>query len=445
MKLETLKISKIINGGYGLTHLPNGQVILVRHVLPDETVTVTTEKTKKNFIFGEAKQIISCSPERRPPPCRYYGQCGGCNMQHCNYSSQLAIKKHIIEDLLIRSSNETLRDVVELLADPIPAPEEFHYRQRIRLQINERGVPGFHQFQSHTVVPVETCLLAREEENSALSALKAHPDGRKLTENSLEVELQENPATGKTVVICKLSRKPRAADILSAQRFCRETAGVERVFLTGDTFSLMGPYGLEQGEADISLRVEYPKRTILNQDVNLSWEAGGFCQVNLQQNINLIATVLSLSEVKPTDRVLDLYCGMGNFAIPLAMLAKEVIGIEGQGSAIRSAAQNAASAGLENTFFRKSPIHDACSSLTANDEQFNCVVIDPPRQGAPGLASSLAALTCDRLVYISCDPATLCRDLADLCGLGFSIKKIQPIDMFPQTHHIETVVLLHRN
>ncbi len=447
MKLATVEITKIINGGYGLAHLPSGQIVLVRHVLPGEVVTVATEETKKNYILGEAVQIVAVSPARRKPPCRYVGQCGGCDLQHCDYPGQLAIKKGIIEDLFLRGKSAAVREAVHLLAEPLGAPADFGYRQRIRLQVDGGGALGFHRFQSHSVIPIDLCLLARKEENDVLTLLNSHPDGRKLTGNSAEVELQENPVTGKTVVIFRMVRKPRPADMLAADRFCRAFEQIERVFLAGESFPLMGPYGPPKADPANSLAVHYPAMAAppgLQQDFILTWEAGGFCQVNLGQNINLIATVLGFSRVGPTDRVLDLYCGMGNFAIPLAMKAKEVVGIEGQGSAIRSAAKNARAADLDNTRFRKSPIHEACTELAAAGEQFDCVVIDPPRQGAPDLAARLATLARDRLIYISCDPATLVRDLADLGDHGFVIEKIQPVDMFPQTHHIETVVLLNR-
>ncbi len=126
------------------------------------------------------------------------------------------------------------------------------------------------------------------------------------------------------------------------------------------------------------------------------------------------------------------------------MQAKAVFGIEGQGSAIRRAKKNALNGRLSNTRFLKSSVHEACIELAEKGEHFDCVLIDPPRQGAPGLAGRLATVTTKRLVYISCDPATLCRDLADLTDEGFTISKIQPVDMFPQTHHIETVVLLEK-
>ncbi len=445
MQLETVNIGKIVNGGYGFAHLPSGQVVLVRHVLPGETVIVTIEEKKKNYLLGEVRKIVAPHPARRPPPCPYAGECGGCDLQHSEYADQLLIKKAVITDLLQRSSREKIRNALPLLADPLPAPEEFGYRQRLRLQVDERGLLGFHRFRSHALIQVKACLLARAPLNHTLAALRTAPDGRKLTSLSSEVELLENPGSGKTVVIFHLKRKPRPADILAAERFGRDIDTVERVFFAGEQFSLMGPYGKEEEKAAGNvLDIRYPAFAGLPRDLQLSFEAGGFCQVNLRQNRALIETVLSFCRAEKGLRVLDLYCGMGNFAVPLALLGAEVLGIEGQGSAIRSAKNNAAAAGCLHGHFQQSPIHTACTELLGNGSRFDCVVIDPPRAGAPDLAGQLAALTSGRLVYISCDPATLCRDLAHLVEHGFSIRKIQPIDMFPQTHHIENVVLLDK-
>ncbi len=446
MELKTIHIEKIVNGGYGFARLSTGQVALVRQVLPNERVIITTEEAKKNHLFGKLQQILQAHPARIPPPCRYYGQCGGCDLQHCDYATQLIIKKEIVADLLRRQSEEPVRSAIDLLASPLPSPAAFAYRQRIRLQVGDRGLVGFHRFRSHEIIPIECCLLAGASINKTITALQKSNDGCRLCELSTEVELQENPLTGKTVCIFHFRRKVRPADVQSAKRFCTEEVEVERVFFIGADFPISGPY-FDDREKDNEIMgntftVQYPPGATTAQSVDLSWEAGGFCQVNLPQNRHLIETVVHFCQIKKSDTVLDLYCGMGNFSIPLAMRAKEVFGIEGQGSAIRSAEKNAAHAGLTNCRFLKSSVDSACLELAEQGRRFDCVVIDPPRQGIPGLAGRLAAVTVKQLVYISCDPSTLCRDLGELTNEGFTIGKIQPVDMFPQTHHIETVVLL---
>jgi 23S rRNA (uracil1939-C5)-methyltransferase len=177
----------------------------------------------------------------------------------------------------------------------------------------------------------------------------------------------------------------------------------------------------------------------------MAWEAGGFSQVNNDQNRVLIDCVTSLAAIDETSRVLDLFCGMGNFSLPLARRAAHVVGIENHGAAIRSARLNASRNNFENLTFRQATAVDGCRQLIEQAQSFDVIVCDPPRQGMPGLAALLGRLCNSRLIYVSCDPATLVRDCGELTAIGFRVTIIQPIDMFPQTHHIETVVLLEKN
>lgn len=445
MNIEKVTIKKVVNGGFGLSHLPSGQIILVQRALPTEIVEVSIEKTKKNYLFGQIRQIIKPHRARREAPCKYYSHCGGCNLQHCNTATQITIKNDILLDLLQRSSDARVRNAVNLLLAPVAPPSAFGYRQRIRLQVDKHGEIGFRQFRSHKVVSIDSCLLAEEPLNKSLGKLRELADFHNLAALATEIELQLNPQSGKVVCLFHFIRKPRPADITAARSICSDLQSMERIFFSGEKFPIIGPYGQEEKSPGRHLLVCYPEIKKRSPPLNLLWEAGGFCQVNLQQNKQLIKIVFEFCNVTGEETILDLFCGMGNFSIPLAGQAKEVTGIEGQGSSIRCAKLNAVINGLTNTMFIKSPIHTGCKKLLEQEAHFDCVIIDPPRQGAPALATDLAMLAKKRLVYISCDPATLCRDLADLTRAGFDIKKIQPIDMFPQTHHIETVVLLEKS
>ena len=233
-------------------------------------------------------------------------------------------------------------------------------------------------------------------------------------------------------------RKPRPADFKLAEVTCNNCPAIERIYFKGDNF----PITKAASEENSSSSLMHYSFTLNGRDIILGWEVGSFCQVNLEQNTSMLETVLNFAAPKPEDNILDLYCGMGNFSISLASACKSVTGYEGQGAAIRAAKNNAEINQVSNTFYYKKPVHKACEELVGNNRKFDITIIDPPRQGAPDLAKQLANLTGKKLVYISCDPATLCRDLGELIQQGFTVKKIQPIDMFPQTHHIETVVLL---
>jgi 23S rRNA (uracil1939-C5)-methyltransferase len=215
---------------------------------------------------------------------------------------------------------------------------------------------------------------------------------------------------------------------------------LDRVFFHGRDFAQEGLHGNTETQNNL-LGFEIGGA----EPLRLCWEIGGFSQVNLGQNLKMIDLVRSYVQPRAADRILDLYCGMGNFSIPLARQAAELVGIEGQRSAIRSARRNAERNNLTNCSFQKGEVLSACRELVASKASFAAVVCDPPRQGLGPLTGLAAALAREKLVYVSCDPATLVRDLQDLAARGWSIKTIQPVDMFPQTHHLETVVLLEKS
>lgn len=242
--------------------------------------------------------------------------------------------------------------------------------------------------------------------------------------------------------IFRFQRRPRPTDLKNAAELCATDGPLRVIFIKGDNYAPHGPITAtaELDNYDNLLQVTY--NDIIGQTFSLQWETGGFCQVNLDQNRQMIEKVVDLASPSPGNSILDLYCGMGNFSIPLALKGAAVTGYEGQGAAIRSARKNAENAGLKTARFFKSPVHDACKKLAQSNSTFNTVVIDPPRQGGPELADYLFKLCRKKLIYISCDPATLCRDLNNLTAQGFKIQNIFPFDMFPQTHHIETIVLL---
>ena len=437
MPIQKFQIIKHVHGGVCLSHDSHGKVTLLEGAIAGENVTAKIYSSNKSLQKGRATLINDTSPDRVQPACKYCKQCGGCDFQHMLYSRQLLAKEEILKDLLVRSGHSTLACAAEeLLAPPLASDNEFHYRQRIRLQVNASQTLGFFKRRSNDCIAVDSCLLARQEINNCLENLRQQQVFTRLLTRAEALELLFNPATRLITLIIHLTQKPRPADNQHAKILAEEIETLEHIFFCGKGFA-------PSGKSILSFSIP-PAPPYTDKEVNLSWETGGFSQVNIEQNQKLIKTVLAYCNATETDSVLDLFCGMGNFSIPLAMLAKSVLGIEGQASAIRSARRNSSNAGQTNTTFTKQPVHNACVALAKDQEKFDIVVIDPPRQGVPGLAAQFAQLTNKRLVYVSCDPATLCRDLAELLNSGFHLTRLQPIDMFPQTHHIECVALLEK-
>lgn len=441
---QVVAVTKMVNGGYGLARSADGKMVLVRYTLPDETVAIKINDEKNRVAFGQVTDVLIPGSGRVRPPCRYYERCGGCDLQHADYRTQCQIKQAVLSELCSRIPEISPLNHPDLIRPIIGSARQFGYRHRIRLKIDGCGRPGFNHFRSNRIVGVSSCLLADDTINYCLADLPASEPFSRLATITGELEIILNPLNNLVSLLFSLKRPPRPADRLQARALCDALGSVERVFFTGQTFSIEGPYCRREGEEKrVGNTVGFFSDD--QQPLKLCWEIGGFSQVNLRQNSVMVELVRRLSRVQPGDRVLDLYCGMGNFSLAMARQAGEILGIEGQGSAIRSARKNAHTNDLSNCRFVKKDVASACRSLCAEEERFDIVVCDPPRSGMAELTEMLSGLTGKRLVYVSCDPATLCRDLEKLVNTGFTIDTVQPLDMFPQTHHIETVVVLEKS
>lgn len=440
---HTITIDKVVTGGHGLARLASGLVVLVPFVLPGERVVVRVERERKGFAQASLLEVLFPSPHRVAPPCPHFQLCGGCHLQHGDYPAQLAIKEAILADLLGpdfahgAAEGEALRDPI--LASPAP----WHYRQRIRLQVDDRGRLGFFATRSHAVVEVGACPLAKEALNSVLAELRGLAAFRVLTSHAVAVELLLNPLAGTVVVIVHLARKPRAADQQAAAAVAEGIGLVQSVWLAGEGFAASGPHGRAGGADEDRIAFTLPKE-LGGRELLLRLEAGGFCQVNLEQNEGLVRQLLSWARIGPDDAVLDLFCGMGNFSLPLALSARQVVGTDLQRSSIRAAQGNAGDNQLHNCRFLRAEALAAVRELQKAKERFDLILLDPPRSGCRELIAHLPDLGAERLIYISCDPATLVRDLKGLQGAGFVLRKIRGVDMFPQTAHLEAIALMVR-
>ena len=442
---HTITIDKVVAGGLGLTRLAGGMVVMVPFVLPGETVVVQVDKEHKGYAQASLLEVLEPSPERVEPVCSHFQACGGCHLQHGAYQGQLAIKEAILRDLFWRQQTVG-ESIVDSAWEPIlPSPQQFHYRQRIRLQVDSRGRLGFFARRSHEVVEVGSCPLAREELNQVLTELRGLAPFRGLARQAVAVELLFSPLEGEVVLIVHLSRRPRAADQQATHAVADGIALVQSVWLAGEGFATKGPYGAIGCEGSTYGDVAFLLPDAPGgRELVLRFEAGGFCQVNLEQNERLIRQLLAWAEVGSNDAVLDLFCGMGNFSLPLALTARKVVGTDLQRSSIRGAQANAQANGLNSCHFLRAYATTAVHDLRRTKERFDLILLDPPRSGCREIIALLPELGAGKLIYISCDPATLVRDLRQLQGVGFSVCKIRGVDMFPQTCHLETIVMLER-
>lgn len=436
-----LTIDKLIVGGIGLGRLADGMVVMVPFVLPGETVRVSPVKRKKRFVQAELVDIVTPSPDRTDPPCPLFGRCGGCDLQHASPASQAAHKNEILLDQLNRVSASV--DWPSMLTDPLPSPKAFHYRQRITLQVGGHGEVGFHRHRSHIVEPVSHCLLARDEINDVLAFLQDHGAMADLFPFLSTIELQFSPVDGRVVMIARLKGKLPGAGRTLLLKMGEGCTLLKSILLAvPGNVQLKALSGSERNRETFLLHFTHMLPE--GNSLAMSLEAGGFCQVNMEQNDNLIGLLLEWADLAGEERVLDLFCGMGNFSLPLAGKAGEVVGMDIEGSTIKSANRNREMNQITNCRFRQKSALDGVRLLVENGEKFDLLLLDPPRQGCREIIPFVGKLGIGRVLYVSCDPATLCRDLGLLAGQGYMVKKIKVVDMFPQTHHLETVVSLER-
>ena len=435
---HTLTIEKIVHGGHGLARLPSGIVSLTPFVLPEEKVRVKEVHRQKDFVSTEVIEVLEPSPHRIKPQCRHYQKCGGCHLQHADYNFQVDIKQKCLDEML--SHNLRLSGITS--SSFLKSKDIFHYRQRIRLQVDNHGRLGFFARKSHSLEALSYCPLSAAPINEVLKDISESNIIRKIALTLSCVDLLLSPVDQQIVVILHIDRKPRPADYKVAREIA-ELDLIKSVWFDGSQFAMDGPIVSLNQDAGLN-----PKRLLIftklagNKRIDLSFEPGGFCQVNLAINEHLIALLLKWIQPKKRDRILDLFCGMGNFSVPLAMTGADVVGTDSQRSSIRSAINNGQENALENCRFFRSDAGQSVNQFIKNNEKFDIIILDPPRQGCKKIIKDFHKLNAHTILYISCDPSTLIRDLIALKKVGYELDKITGLDMFPQTYHFETAALM---
>jgi 23S rRNA (uracil1939-C5)-methyltransferase len=398
MSSETLKVGDTVEitterltyGGDAIARL-NGLAIFVPFAAPDEKLLVRITERKSRFARATIEQIVQPSPSRREPPCKYFGDCGGCQLQHIDYSTQLESKVRFVHDAINRIAQISWPHKIE-----IRSAKEFGYRGRAQLKIDTRTKKiGFNRAGSIDVCDVGSCPVLVPELEQALHSLRS----------TLENQTEGND--------------PRRSQIEIA-------AGDDRVAFEPAIAGLTGG----------------PIRRTVRQ-ILYSFGPSTFFQGNTELLEALIEEAVGEQSGK---LAVDLYAGVGLFTIPLARSFDRVIGVEGNDVASRFAAQNIAENRTINVEFHTSSVESWLKNAIGHKlVSPDLLLLDPPRAGASEALPHLISLQPKRIVYVSCDPATLARDLKSLTAGGYELTRVTAIDLFPQTYHVETIVALERS
>ncbi|MBN1956581.1 MAG: 23S rRNA (uracil(1939)-C(5))-methyltransferase RlmD [Desulfuromonadales bacterium] len=425
--LPPLTVETLVNGGAGLAH-HDGRVVFIPHTAVGDRVEACLVRVKKHYSEAQLVNIIQPGEERRVPPCPVAGDCGGCQWQHLDYSDQLKWKQRLFTETLTHQCN-----VAEGVIQPICAADDaWRYRSRaqIKCYVTEAGfISGFYRSKSRFVIAVEDCLIVASRLNELLSKLRQLLRYSSFANKIPQIDLatDDNGKCASTVHYLGHDLEGLAELLRSAE------LDADILIQSGRKKSLKAI----QGDGILQLQVDQGQ-------ITLNYAVGSFAQINLSQNRRLIDSVIRLAALEGHERVLDLYCGMGNFSLPLARRAATVTGIEEAPSSIAWARKNAALNQINNTRFVCDPVEKHLPR-GGTDQKVDLLVLDPPRTGAYALMKALIAWPVRRIVYVSCDQQTLARDLRLLVNHGYRLTTSQPFDMFPQTYHCESVTLLERS
>lgn len=391
----------------------NGRIVFVAGAAPGDRVRAEVTEVRRGYLRARVQEVLTPGPARVEPPCPWIRRCGGCPWQHVAPAAQRAAKRAVLAEQLARLAG--LRDV--RVSPPRAAPEAWRYRSRITLATRGRRL-GFHARRSHQLVEVDDCLLAHPALVEHLPVARQWLAMLPMPPRRLTLAI----GTRGVVLHGQGTRAPRSGDAAVSAALLARHPTVQGAVLTGT--------GARMVIGDPTLRIA------VEADVELLVPVDAFTQVHPAANRLLVEAVLELSALEPGDRALDLYCGAGNFALPLARRGVHVTGIERDPIAAAAARANAARLGLPLAVLTG----DVAAALaTLPRRPVACAVLDPPRAGAAQALAGLAAHRPQRILYVSCDPATLARDARRLVDLGWALKRVQPVELFPHTHHIEAV------
>jgi len=416
---ENVKVTveKFVYGGDCLGRLPDGRAVFVPFTLPGEVAEIEITESKERFARGRVLNLLQSAPNRLDAPCPYFTVCGGCHYQHLDYTQQLDLKKELIKDQLKRIGK--LTDLPEITITPSPLP--FGYRNQVQFHPtnHENGIGinslGFKRANSDEILPIEKCLLVPDEINQLLAQIELEPDSD-LSRITMRID-----SDGELMLV--LAGKSEEPPDLSIE------LPVSSTYVSPDGQSL----NLSGNDALVY--------TIMGKDFLVSPES--FFQVNLPVAEEMLGHVLSLIGNQHDLNILELYSGVGLFTRFLAPHASQLTAIESSPSACFDFVSNLDE--FDNISLYEGTVEDILPGLVEQIKPVDLVVLDPPRAGLNTWArQALIDLNPQQIIYISCDPSTLARDLKHLAESGYKMQNLHAFDMFPQTAHVETIVVIHR-
>jgi 23S rRNA (uracil1939-C5)-methyltransferase len=429
--IEDVSVESLSHDGRGIVRA-DGKTVFVEGALPGEQISFRLLRRHRDYDEARVEEITQASPLRVAPRCEHFGVCGGCTLQHLAPAAQLAAKQQTLLDNLQRIGHVQPEQVLTPLAGPV-----WGYRRRARLSARyvpakSRVLVGFVERGKPFVTDTRRCEILEPKVGTLIEALSVLLSAMSIRDRIPQIELAVGDTH--TVLVMRILSELSASDRKCLSEF--EADHQLHIYLQAGK-----PDALEPLNGN-PVRLAY---ALPAWDVELDFEPADFIQVNAEINRQLIARALELLDVQPQHRVLDLFCGLGNFTLPLARKSQLAVGIEGDAGLIRRARLNAERNGIVNVEFHHADLFSDTKLAPWAQQRYDRVLLDPPRAGAREVIANFGALGAQRVVYVSCHPATLARD-AELMvkQQGYRLRAAGVLDMFPHTAHVESIAVFER-
>ncbi len=436
-----LTIENLSHEGRGVSHI-DGKVAFVDGALPGEIVQAQYVRKRRQLDELKAVSIVTAAEDRVDPGCDFAQQCGGCSLRHFDPKQQLAFKESVLLEQLQHAAGLSVDDF-ELL--PRITGEVEHYRRKARLAVRvvmKKGgaLVGFREKYSTFITDMNDCKVLAQQVAVLIPGLRALisslQDADQIPQIEVAVgEADEADQIGRAVALVIRHLKPFTEADLSVLVHFAEQHAIELYLQPG------GPGSVHKIFPEGEQRLNY---YLPDFNLQMKFHPQDFTQVNASINRQIVNRTVELLQLKRTDRVLDLFCGLGNFTLPIAQSCESVLGIEGSDEMVQRAAENASLNNISNAEF-------ACADLTSiemannwSSNEFDKVLLDPPRSGALEIVPQIAACNAQIIVYVSCNPATLARDAAEFTKRAYRLKSAGVMDMFPHTAHVESMAVFAR-
>ncbi|MCG8427486.1 MAG: 23S rRNA (uracil(1939)-C(5))-methyltransferase RlmD [Chromatiales bacterium] len=425
-------IESLSHDGKGVTHI-DGKAIFIHGALPGEEIEFVYTRKQRRYDEGDAVSILKASADRVEPGCTHFGVCGGCSLQHQSPEAQILAKQQALMDAFERIG----KVMPEQILEPLTTGEPWGYRRKARLGVkfvHKKGkvLVGFRERGSSFVTDIERCPVLHPNVGELITPLSELIGSLSIKDQVPQIEVAIGDNSG--ILIFRILAPLTAEDS-------------EKLIAFGDAHKL-GIYTQDGGPDTVKPLAGDPVAlhyALPNYHIEVKFQPSDFTQVNTELNRLMLDRAMRMLDPEADDRVLDLFCGLGNFTMPIARSAAEVVGVEGDATLVERARQNARGNGIDNTRYFTANLYESLEKEPWLAERFDKALLDPPRSGALEVLEHLPKMGIQRIVYVSCYPGTLARDAGELVNQhGYTLKAAGVMDMFPHTAHVESIALFEK-